>query len=89
MQLNDVQPGRWDIPLRILIGTTFIILLPETAPLLGSRLTGLLATIRCTQRFSPCLSIVSMDRRARPAFCAFVAWLIRLCRILSHAFFVD
>ena len=45
MQLNDVQPGRWDIPLRILIGTTFIILLTETAPLLGSRLTGLLATI--------------------------------------------
>jgi len=45
MQLNDVQPGRWDIPSRILIGTAFIILLTEMAPLLGSRLTGLLATI--------------------------------------------
>ena len=45
MQLNDVQPGRWDIPLRILIGTSFIILLTEMAPLLGPQLTGLLATI--------------------------------------------
>jgi len=45
MQLNDVRPGRWDIPSRILIGTTFIILLTEMAPLLGARLTGLLATI--------------------------------------------
>ena len=45
MQINDVQPGRWDIPSRILIGTSFIILLTELAPLLGSRLTGLLATI--------------------------------------------
>jgi len=45
MQLHDVQPGRWDIPSRILIGTAFIILLTEMAPLLGSRLTGLLATI--------------------------------------------
>jgi hypothetical protein len=45
MQLNDIQPGRWDIPSRILIGTSFIILLTEMAPFLGSRLTGLLATI--------------------------------------------
>jgi hypothetical protein len=45
LQNNDVQPGRWDIPARILIGTTFIILLTEAAPVLGARLTGLLATI--------------------------------------------
>ena len=45
MQFNDIQPGRWDIPSRILIGTAFIILLTEMAPLLGPRLTGLLATI--------------------------------------------
>jgi hypothetical protein len=45
MQLNDIQPGPWDIPSRILIGTAFIILLTEMAPLLGPRLTGLLATI--------------------------------------------
>ena len=45
MQSNDIEPGRWDILSRILIGTAFIILLTEMAPLLGSRLTGLLATI--------------------------------------------
>jgi hypothetical protein len=45
MQFNDVEPGRWDILSRILIGTAFIILLTELAPFLGSRLTGLLATI--------------------------------------------
>ena len=42
---KDVEPGRWDILSRILIGTCFIVLLTEIAPLLGSRLTGLLATI--------------------------------------------
>ena len=45
MQFKDVEPGRWDILSRILIGTAFIILLTEMAPLLGPRLTGLLATI--------------------------------------------
>jgi len=38
-------PGRWDLPARILIGTSFILLLTGSASLLGARLTGLLATI--------------------------------------------
>lgn len=45
LESNDVQPGRWDIPARILLGTSFIILLTEIAPFIGPRLTGLLATI--------------------------------------------
>jgi len=45
MQFSNLQPGRWDILSRILIGTSFIIVLTELAPFLGSRLTGLLATI--------------------------------------------
>jgi hypothetical protein len=45
LESNDVRPGAWDIPARILIGTGFIILLTEIAPLIGPRLTGLLATI--------------------------------------------
>lgn len=45
LESNDVRPGRWDIPARILLGTSFIILLTEIAPLIGARLTGLLATI--------------------------------------------
>ena len=34
-----------DIPVRILIGTSFILLLTGIAPYIGSRLTGLLTTI--------------------------------------------
>jgi len=45
VESNDAEPGRWDIVSRILIGTAFIVLLTELAPFLGSRLTGLLATI--------------------------------------------
>jgi len=41
----DAQPGRWDIPSRILIGTGFILLLTGIAPLIGPHLTGLLTTI--------------------------------------------
>jgi hypothetical protein len=45
VELTDAQPGPWDIPMRILIGTSFILLLTGIAPLIGSRLTGLLKTI--------------------------------------------
>jgi hypothetical protein len=41
----DVTPGKWDIPSRILIGTSFILLITGIAPYIGSRLTGLLTTI--------------------------------------------
>jgi hypothetical protein len=43
--LQESKPGRLDIPVRILIGTSFILSLTEIAPLIGPRLTGLLATI--------------------------------------------
>ena len=42
---SDSKPGRWDIPVRIFIGTSFILLLTGIAPLIGPRLTGLLTTI--------------------------------------------
>jgi hypothetical protein len=42
---GDEKPGRWDIPVRILIGTCFILLITGIAPFIGPRLTGLLATI--------------------------------------------
>jgi len=41
----ETKPGGWDIPVRILIGTGFILLLTEIASIIGPRLTGLLATI--------------------------------------------
>jgi len=37
--------SRWDIPIRILIGTCVILLITGIAPFIGSRLTGLLTTI--------------------------------------------
>jgi hypothetical protein len=42
---SEEKPGKWDIPFRILIGTSFILLLTGIAPFIGSRLTGLLTTI--------------------------------------------
>lgn len=42
---SESQPGKWDIPFRIFIGTSFILLLTGIAPLIGPRLTGLLTTI--------------------------------------------
>jgi hypothetical protein len=42
---NESEPGKWDLPARILIGTTFILGLTGSAPFIGPRLTGLLSTI--------------------------------------------
>jgi hypothetical protein len=42
---DESKPGRWDIPARILIGTSFILALTGVAPFIGPRLTGLLSTI--------------------------------------------
>ncbi|MCJ7433794.1 MAG: hypothetical protein MUO77_09940 [Anaerolineales bacterium] len=44
-EADETKPGRWDIPTRILIGTSFILLLTGIAPFIGPRLTGLLTTI--------------------------------------------
>lgn len=35
---------RWDLPLRMAVATAFVVLLTALAPILGARLTGLLAT---------------------------------------------
>lgn len=37
--------GKWDIPSRIVLGTSFILLVTAIAPYIGARLTGLLTTI--------------------------------------------
>ena len=36
-------PPRWDIPTRMMVATTFVLLLTGSAPALGAQLTGLLA----------------------------------------------
>jgi hypothetical protein len=45
VEASESKPSRWDIPSRILIGTSFILLLTGIAPFIGPRLTGLLTTI--------------------------------------------
>lgn len=45
IQVVESKPGPWDLPARILIGTSFILGLTGIAPLIGPRLTGLLSTI--------------------------------------------
>lgn len=42
-EVTDTLPPRWDIPLRMLIATLFVLLITAAAPSLGARLTGLLA----------------------------------------------
>jgi len=42
---GETRSGPWDIPVRIVIGTSFILLLTGLAPLISPRLTGLLTTI--------------------------------------------
>jgi hypothetical protein len=42
---GDAPFGRWDIPSRIVIGTSFILLITGSASFIGPRLTGLLTTI--------------------------------------------
>jgi hypothetical protein len=40
---SESLPSRWDIPLRMVIATVFVVLLTSLAPSFGPRLTGLLA----------------------------------------------
>ena len=42
---GETKPGTWDIPSRIVIGTSFILLITGSASFLGPRLTGLLTMI--------------------------------------------
>ncbi len=45
LELSQSTPSQWDIPARILVGTSFILLMTGIAPYIGPRLTGLLTTI--------------------------------------------
>jgi hypothetical protein len=45
LEESQSTPGKWDIPARILVGTSFILLMTGIAPYIGPRLTGLLTTI--------------------------------------------
>jgi hypothetical protein len=65
---HNERPGRWDLPARVLLGTSFILLLTGSSALLGARLTGLLGT------FPLYVSILSIfaQRQQGPAATAHV-----------------
>lgn len=41
--VTEGLPSRWDIPLRMIVATAFVLLITALAPAFGARLTGLLA----------------------------------------------
>jgi hypothetical protein len=45
VEAGETRPGKWDIPSRILIGTSFILFITGSASFLGPRLTGMLTTV--------------------------------------------
>ena len=89
----ESKPGRWDIPSRILIGTSFILLLTGGAPLLGPRLTGLLSTIPLytailaifAHRLQGGAGAVHVLRGMLYGLFAFLGFFGTLCSLLPHA----
>ena len=82
---GETKLGTWDIPSRILIGTTFILLITGSASFIGPRLTGLLTTIPL---YVTILAIYA-HRQQGPAAAAHVLprpsiWHVRLRGILSR-----
>ncbi|MFT3890434.1 MAG: hypothetical protein QM730_02270 [Anaerolineales bacterium] len=93
MDLVELKPGRWDIPSRILIGTSFILLLTGIAPFIGPRLTGLLSTIPLytailtiyAHRLQGGMGAVHVLRGLLHGLFAFLGFFITLCSLLPVA----
>jgi hypothetical protein len=91
--VGDSKPSRWDIPARIVIGTSFILLLTGSASLLGARLTGLLATIPLytiiltvfTHRSQGVAGAVNVLRGLLFGLFAFASFFLALGFFLPHA----
>jgi hypothetical protein len=89
----EAKPGRWDIPTRILIGTGFILLLTEIAPLIGPRLTGLLSTIPLytviltvfAQRLQGSMGAINVLRGLLLGMFSFVSFFFTLGLLIEHA----
>ena len=93
VELIESKPGAWDIPSRILIGTSFILLLTGLAPFIGPRLTGLLSTIPLytailtiyAHRLQGGMGAVHVLRGLLHGLFAFLGFFIALCSLLPHA----
>lgn len=85
-------PGSWDIPGRILLGTSFILLLTGSAPFIGARLTGLLSTIPLytailtvfAQRQQGSAGAASILRGLLLGMFAFAGFYLALALLLEH-----
>lgn len=92
-EVIESKPGAWDIPSRILIGTSFILLLTGIAPFIGPRLTGLLSTIPLytailtiyAHRLQGGMGAVHVLRGLLHGLFAFLGFFITLCSLLPHA----
>jgi hypothetical protein len=93
MESVESKPGAWDIPSRILIGTSFILLLTGIAPFIGPRLTGLLSTIPLytailtiyAHRLQGGMGAVHVLHGLLHGLFAFLGFFITLCSLLPHA----
>jgi len=89
---DDTEPGRWDIPIRILVATSFILLITGIAPFIGSRLAGLLATIPLyitilaifAQRHQGPVAVTHLFRGLLLGMFAFVGFFVLLITLLSR-----
>jgi len=92
VRFEEAKPGRWDIPTRILIGTGFILLLTEIAPLIGPRLTGLLSTIPLytailtafAHRLQGSMGAINVLRGLLFGMFAFAGFFFTLCILIEY-----
>jgi hypothetical protein len=82
-QTTEVLPGRWDIPLRMLIATTFVILITGVAPVLGPHLAGLLSPFPL---FTATLAAFAQHQYGAPAALSVLRGL--LLGLFSYASFM-
>jgi hypothetical protein len=66
---SETLPGRWDIPLRMILATTFVLLITGAAPALGPHLAGCFR-FRCSPPRWPPLPSICTVRQPRSKCCA-------------------
>ena len=92
-EAGEAKPGSWDIPFRILIGTSFILFITGSASFLGPRLTGLLTTVPLyvtiltifAHRHQGPAAAAHVLRGLLYGLFAFAGFFITLCLLLERA----
>jgi len=92
-EAGEAKPGSWDIPFRILIGTSFILFITGSASFLGPRLPGLLTTVPLyvtiltifAHRHQGPAAAAHVLRGLLYGLFAFAGFFITLCLLLERA----